>query len=244
MFIEKIFKILYKILNLFKRIVDIFFSKNLIGRKMLGKVYHIFHFVINVGREKLYQKITEYINGDYNNVERVPENRHLTFSEMLSGFFSNPHHIIDNIYLGSAFNACDYYKLKELNIKTIINMTPELSNYYSEEFDYLKIGVRDKNDCSLAEYYEPIYEKLNNNISNGNTFIHCYMGSSRSASGLIYYLIKKHGYTFDTAYEYINSIRSIILINKSFANELKQLSVNEIQEELKPLSINEIQEET
>ena len=49
--------------------------------------------------------------------------------EEYAWFFGSPSHIIDNIYLGSAFNAASYYDLKESNIKMILNVTKEISEY-------------------------------------------------------------------------------------------------------------------
>ena len=71
-------------------------------------------------------------------------------------FFSPPTHIIDNIYLGSAFNAANYKLLKELDINVIINVTNEISNYYPKDFDYFCFPIDDSdkpldylNSCNL-----------------------------------------------------------------------------------------------
>src|SRR3989304_7027393 len=40
-----------------------------------------------------------------------------------TNFFTEPSYIIDNIYLGSAFNAASYETLIKYNIKIIINVT-------------------------------------------------------------------------------------------------------------------------
>lgn len=107
-------------------------------------------------------------------------------------FFSKPTHVIDNIYLGSAYNAASYYDLKSQDIKLIVNVTKEISRYYPDDFTYLNYDIYDNNEDSISKYLEEAYQKiieLQKDLD-GNILIHCYMGSSRSASLVLYYLMK------------------------------------------------------
>jgi protein-tyrosine phosphatase len=115
------------------------------------------------------------------------------FFREYTSFFSKPTHVIDNIYLGSAFNAASYYDLKELNIITLINATKEISHYYPEDFTYFNYDIYDNNKDSICEHLEEAFQSIINQQENedGNILIHCYMGSSRSASLVLYYLMKK-----------------------------------------------------
>ena len=67
-------------------------------------------------------------------------------------FFNDPVHIIDNIYLGNAYNAANYNNLKDLNIKIIINVTKEIQNYYPEDFHYYNIKIMDTNNEIFDEF--------------------------------------------------------------------------------------------
>ena len=49
------------------------------------------------------------------------------------------------------------------------------------------------------------------------------MGSSRSASIVVYYIMKRHNKTFTEALEHIKSCRSNININTNFSDEIKFL---------------------
>lgn len=157
-------------------------------------------------------KVENYRNEEIgNNNKRLLE--HVGIYSEYSIFFGEPTHIIDNIYLGSAFNAASYETLKKHGIETIINMTREISNYYPDEFNYIQYELHDNNKNRIINYLESAYLDIVNN-QEGNILIHCYMGASRSASIMIYYLMKKYDYTFDDALNFIKDKR--IVVNPTF----------------------------
>ena len=151
---------------------------------------------IKVVYDKSYEYVIKYIikyfDYDQIEIERLYE-RHSTYQQVLS-FFKQPTLIIDNIYLGNARNAASFYDLKEKNIKLIINVTTEISEYYPENFIYIKYNLYDNNKDSIKKYLKDSYSKIKDfqkKNNNRSILIHCFMGSSRSASILIYYIIKK-----------------------------------------------------
>ena len=137
-------------------------------------------------------------------------------------FVNKPTHIIDNIYLGSAFNAASYDILKELNIKVIMNATSEISNYYPDDFQYLRYKLYDNNKHSIRKYLEQSYNDILFHQQNtpGNILVHCYMGASRSASIVLFYIMKKkthddgRNFSFDDALQFIRNKR--IIVNPTF----------------------------
>jgi protein-tyrosine phosphatase len=143
--------------------------------------------------------------------------------EQMQVFFSKPTHIIDNLYLGSAFNASHYDTLKELNIGLIINMTNEISNYYENELIYKKYGIYDDNKHSILNFLELTYNDIitfQTEYPDKNILIHCFMGASRSASIMSYYLYKKHKYCINDAIIYLKNKREIVNLTVLFYNEL------------------------
>jgi protein tyrosine/serine phosphatase len=146
--------------------------------------------------------------------------------DQMHTFFSKPTHIIDNIYLGSAFNASNLDTMNELNIGLIINMTSEISNYHSDKIIYKKYPIYDNNCESIKPYLEKIYDQiisyqeLNNKK---NIFIHCFMGASRSATVVAYYLIKKHKYTVDDALQFMKEKRNVVNPTMLFYQELNEI---------------------
>ncbi len=145
------------------------------------------------------------------------------YNEYLT-FWSEPTHVVDNIYLGSAFNAASYNLLTKLNIKVIINATTEISNYYEKlnDFTYLRYKLYDNNKNRIRQYLEKSFNDIQSHQQNtkGNILIHCFMGASRSASIVLYYLMRtqKHEdnspYTFDDAVAYLRNKR--LTVNPTF----------------------------
>jgi len=145
-----------------------------------------------------------------------------TYYNEYSTFWGGPTHVVDNIYLGSAFDASDYETLKANNIKIIMNCTKEISDYYPEEFKYFRYKLYDNNKHSIKKYLEQSFKDImdSRETTPGNILIHCFMGASRSASIVLYYLMRtmKHDdgkpYTFDDAVQFLRDKR--IIVNPTF----------------------------
>ena len=143
--------------------------------------------------------------------------------EQIQTFFSEPTYIIDNIFLGSAFNASNYNSLKQNNIGLIINMTNEISNYYVDEIIYKKYGLYDNNKEPIIQYLEQTFKDIiefQHKYPNKNILIHCFMGASRSASILTYYIHKKFNLRIDDSIIFIKNKREIINLTTLFYNQL------------------------
>lgn len=166
-------------------------------------------------------KVSEYWDSNNNNTE----NRMFASSgyyDQYKTFFCSPTHVINNIYIGSAFNAANYSQLNSLNIKVIINMTNEISIYFPDEYICKRFGVYDNDDADMSKYYEEIYNYIESH-EDKNILIHCKMGASRSASVVIYYLIKKCNMSLDKAIEFLKEKRMIINPNNKFIDAIKKL---------------------
>ena len=133
-------------------------------------------------------------------------------------------HIIDNIYLGNAYNASNYTYLMENNIKCIVNATDEIDNYfeYSHELTYMKLkGVIDNSNSSIKNYFDDFIRFITEN-KDSNTLIHCYMGSSRSATLVVLYLIYFKMYYIDDAIKYVEDKCFRVNINLRYIEELQE----------------------
>lgn len=170
---------------------------------------------------------------EINNIITNNNNRIFTdvsFIKSIMHILYEPSHIIDNIYLGNAMNAASQLTLKKYNINVIFNITKEISNYYSnnENYKYFQYKLYDNNEESILEYLEKTYDDIieYQKNKNSNILVHCYMGRSRSASVVIYYVMRtlRHSdgsyYTPDEAIDYVKDKRPIINPTFKFKNDL------------------------
>ena len=129
-------------------------------------------------------------------------------------------YIIDNIYLGDAQAASDEDYLKSYNITTVINCADDIYSSY-QDLRFLELRMYDLDDQPLFPKFEIAYKfiKLNNK---GNILIHCYLGMSRSASLVAFYLMKEKSWDYDRCYQYMKERRPIVDPNPGFAEQLRQ----------------------
>ena len=135
---------------------------------------------------------------------------------------SNPiDHIIDNIYLGDFRTADNLDILKEHNITHIINCAFNLPNKYPEQITYKRLELRDETDQPIIEKLEEAYQFIKEN-KDKNIFVHCVFGKSRSASVVIFYIMKEKKLNFNEAKNFVKNIRQIVEPNSGFENELNR----------------------
>ena len=196
----------------------------------------MFNFTYNMfcmGRmlkDKAIGSLSDYYNGEYSNVKRMePSNSGIVTN--FNKLNTDPTHIIDNIYLGNAYNASNYSLMEERNIGLVVNITTEIPNYFPDNLEYYNIHIRDLNGKRIGEFFDDYlnkieeYKKSNDNKS---IFIHCFMGSSRSATLACLYLIKYHNMTVEESIKFCKDKRSLININLTFIEDLKTWYKNNI----------------
>jgi protein-tyrosine phosphatase len=197
---------------------------------MLYSVYSLLYTIVQVAKDKSYYlvygvedntKTTE--NDNFVIVKRMRQ-KPLTESmyDHISAPFIQITPIDNNIYLGNAFNAADYYYLKQFGITGIVNASNEISNYFEDEFKYFKVDIFDINNSSIYKFFDPFIEFVHNTIKNdGKIMIHCFMGSSRSAILVVLYLIHFKSYTMENSIKFITDRRHRVNINITYIEELK-----------------------
>lgn len=147
-------------------------------------------------------------------------------------FYNEPTQILNNLYLGSSFNAYDLELLKNHNINIILNITYEIDNFYQSDLSltYYKFPIFDNNVDDISKILSITYNIIdhylnkNNIYSNNKILVHCYMGASRSASVIIYYLMKKYNLSYDKSLNFITKKRPIVNLSKKFDLTLKSSS--------------------
>lgn len=184
-------------------------------------MYHSVLSYIRILKDKILQYF--YFNDLNLHVKRIKQNEETCF-EHISKMMYDPTHIIDNIYLGNALNASNYKVLEEYNIKHIVNVTREIPNYFEDDINYLTIKIADTQDSSIINYIDEFITFMNKIDKKENILIHCYMGSSRSATFTILYLNYKYNMTIKEALDYVINLRDIVNLNETFLKELVVLT--------------------
>ena len=140
-----------------------------------------------------------------------------------------PDKILDNIYIGNAYNARNFYELEKKNIGLIVNCSKDIPNYFSEELEYIRVDVEDKLNQSIYDFLDSTITTMNKYLEENpdkNIFVHCFMGSSRSATVIIAYLIKYRKYNRRDALLFLKQKRHLVNINTDFFKQLKQFEDN------------------
>ena len=153
--------------------------------------------------------LKEELNMDNNEVKKSDED----YSEIIKDF----------LFISGYKTASTLSDLQNLKITNIINCSGDLcENLEFSGIHYLTLNIRD----NVSENIECIFYKCINYIDeakekNGRILIHCYKGVSRSVSVLISYLIYLYKWTYDKAFDFVQSKRPIANPNIGFYLQLK-----------------------
>ena len=130
----------------------------------------------------------------------------------------------DGLWIGSAFNACDETWFLREGISGVVNITAEVPNFMATHgIEYLNWNVRDeKGVCMTLEMLEHAACFIDRHRSTGGTFVHCFVGRSRSVAVCCYYLITRGKRSLFDAYRFICTKRPITEINTQFLGVLQR----------------------
>ena len=131
-------------------------------------------------------------------------------------------YIIDKIYLGDSIAAENETYLKEYNISHVINCAEELTSVY-KDLKFLELSLYDGSLQNLFPKFEIAYKYIKKH-QNNNILIHCAAGVSRSASLVIFYLMKEKGWDLKTSLNYTREKRPVVDPNEGFLEQLGNYS--------------------
>ena len=125
--------------------------------------------------------------------------------------------IIDNLWLGDLHSARDAMFFKEHNISYVVNCTVRHASptfYDNMEICYSRLPIYDSRDksnmnyfkCNKDRYIEQIHSFL---VVKKPVLIHCVHGIQRSASLVVFYLMKKFNIDACVAMKIIKDKRQI-----------------------------------
>ncbi|KAL5256171.1 hypothetical protein ACHWQZ_G011404 [Mnemiopsis leidyi] len=134
-----------------------------------------------------------------------------------------PSKIFDYLYLGNEWNASNLTQLKQYGVTHVLNVTMEIANFFSHEFVYKTIRIKDEEASYLQQYWDDTYNFIKDaKRQNKKVFVHCRMGVSRSASCVIAYIMKEYSMNISVAQEYVKKIRSCVNPNPGFQKQLEE----------------------
>jgi protein-tyrosine phosphatase len=135
----------------------------------------------------------------------------------------------DHVYIGNKIGAEELVYLINNRITHIINAAAEIPNYHEATtgIRYFKLQLTDDPRPSvdnLLKNLEPTYNFIISAIRsnpNARIFVHCAAGISRSASIVIYYLMKKNTIGLKQALENLKKLRNSINPNPWYISQLQ-----------------------
>lgn len=154
---------------------------------------------------------------------------------------SGPIEIIPHLYLGSKSDSTDRKCLETYQIKFILNVTHDLPNHFEEdgELSYLKLPVEDNWEGDLVKLFPKAFAFIEKAIDcRKNVLVHCVGGVSRSSTVVIAYLMLKHGYSLNDAFDHVKAKKSNISPNFNFMQQLLDIERTQAPEEGSETSIS------
>jgi Dual specificity phosphatase, catalytic domain len=136
--------------------------------------------------------------------------------------------VYPNIYLGNYLFASDKNLLIGLGITHIVNAAKEIPNYFKDEpeviFQYIHLNMDDIPQENASRFFEISRKFISNAVKGGGkVLIHCRAGISRSATILMYYLMKTIGISAQQALNLIRQCRPIANPNPGFLKQIGYL---------------------
>lgn len=129
------------------------------------------------------------------------------------------------LYLGGAREAQDWNFLRSKKVSLIVNAAKEIPNYFENHFAYIKLDLDDVPTQDLTGILEPVSNEIIKAMKSGLVvFVHCAAGVSRSASIVIYTLMKLHHWDFPKTLKFVKEFRSIVNPNSGFVEQLMHSS--------------------
>lgn len=180
------------------------------------------------GVGSLSSKIREVDTPKHSNVQRTYPDEYEKDSVEAFDPKNNPiesiSKISDVLFIGNDKGARDFHSLHRLGITHIVNTADELENYYESVFDYARMGMLDSSDEDISDKLEPSFKYISFALSKGGkVFVHCYAGMSRSATIVLYYLMKSHRVSYDKALQYLKRCRPIVQPNAGYERHLREI---------------------
>ena len=128
--------------------------------------------------------------------------------------------ITDSIWLGNFNSALNINNLKKEGIKKILTISDTPPKINDEKSFFIKkmVKISDFPNRNIIKFFGDCLNFMN---GEEKTLVHCKIGTSRSATIVIAYLMWKEKMKYEEAYNYVKSKRKRIGPNSGFKEQLK-----------------------
>ena len=128
--------------------------------------------------------------------------------------------ITENIYLGNIYDAFNEKNLLNIGIKKILSLIadPQLLKYDEKKFVHKLIKIDDLPRENIIKYFGECLLFIDDDKK---VLVHCFAGSSRSATIIMAYLMWKKQLDYIECFNILQKIRPSVYPNYGFVRQLK-----------------------
>lgn len=132
------------------------------------------------------------------------------------------------LYLGTHANAQDEHLLRLLGISMVVNLTDNINSSTFDGIELVQFPTRDDEHQIMLEAWESTLDAVLRAFADGKkVLVHCQAGRSRSASAIIYCLIRAGGIALEEALAYTRRCRQAAEPNPGFMDQLRAVALSE-----------------
>ena len=180
------------------------------------------------------------MNSYINTINVYPSGAIETYSSINKKYIRPLSQVTDNIYLGNIYDAQNIDKLLKLGIKKVLSLITDTQLLiYPKSIEHKLIKINDLPRENIIKYFGECLLFINDDKK---ILVHCFAGSSRSATIIIAYLMWKNKMKYEDALDFVQKKRFIVYPNEGFREQLK-LFENELKKnnyDINKIKFNEI----
>lgn len=134
--------------------------------------------------------------------------------------------VIDGLFIGS-IDALHPEIIRQHNIQAIVSVVShDVKTMYPPNTNFIKIGIVDHESENIGPWLDPGFHFIHSHLMNKkNVLVHCQAGISRSATIVLYYLMKRFGVPLRIALGHLREKRPIVNPNDGFMQTLSMYSM-------------------
>jgi len=159
------------------------------------------------------------MNSFSNTINIYPSGAIETYSSINKKYLRPLSQVTDNIYLGNIYDAQNIDKLLKLGIKKVLSLITDTQLLiYPDSIEHKLININDLPRENIIKYFGECLLFINDDKK---ILVHCFAGSSRSATIIIAYLMWKNQLDYVESCNILQKIRPTIYPNYGFVRQLK-----------------------